>query len=127
MSYEYKGHEVGRNYPIEFSPYWSNKERMDHLQRRIIIYSIQYYELNENVVSDKFYDAISQQLVWYMRNVSKEICKTTMYWYAMYDFDGSTGFHIRSRLYGYDNKYLTHIAQLILKQYRVRKISPKGR
>ena len=41
-----------------------------------------------------------------------------MYYYAMHDFDGSTGFDIPSRLTKKDRDYLTHIASMVHEQFR---------
>ena len=41
-----------------------------------------------------------------------------VYYYAMYDFDGSTGFDIPSRLTKYDLEYLTNIASHVYKQWK---------
>lgn len=49
-----------------------------------------------------------------MERASEEELETTDYWYCMYDFDGSTGFHLYDRLTKYDKRYLTKIAQYVL-------------
>ena len=104
-------------YRIDFSKmpcvYWSNTTKISYLQRRIIVWSIMYYEHNESCVSDLIYDAVSYQLVELQNSVSKEEVRASTYYYAMYDFDGSTGFDIPSRLTKYDRKYLTHIANMV--------------
>lgn len=93
--------------------YWSNSTKISYLQRRIIVYSIMYYEMNESCISDREYDSISYLLVELMKHSSKEECEASDYWYAMYDFDGSTGFDIPSRLTKYDRAYLTRIANMV--------------
>lgn len=98
--------------------YWSTETIMSYIQRRIIVYSIMYYELSESCISDKDFDVLSHQLVELMKATSKEICKKSQYWYAMYDFDGSTGFDIPDRLTDSDRDYLTKIAQQVLKNWR---------
>lgn len=106
---------------IDFSKmpciYWSDTAKISYLQRRIIVYSIMYYEHDESCVSDKEYDSISYQLVELQKKVSKEAFEKSTYYYAMYDFDGSTGFDIPSRLTKNDRKYLTNIANVIHKQW----------
>lgn len=104
-------------YRIDFSKmpckYWSDSTKISYLQRRIIVWSIMYYEHNESCVSDLVYDAVSYQLVELQKQASKEEVRASTYYYAMYDFDGSTGFDIPSRLTEYDKKYLTHIASMV--------------
>ena len=111
---------IGENYPLDFStkPYWSEKTKIEILQRRVIVYSLQYYEMDFNVVSDRYFDDISKQLVWYMKNTDKQVLRDTEYYYCLYDFDGSTGFYIKDRLNTYDLKYLTHIASMVIKSYK---------
>ena len=72
-----------------------------------------YYEYNESCVTDAYYDSISQQLIELQRTCSPEEFKKSTYYYAMHDFDGTTGFDIPSRLTKHDNKYLTHLANHI--------------
>lgn len=98
--------------------YWSDTTKISHLQRRIIIWSIMYYELNESCVSDQMYDSVSKQLVELQRQASKEDFEKSTYYYAMYDFDGNTGFDIPSRLTKYDHEYLTNIASHVYKQWK---------
>lgn len=109
---------------IDFSKmpciYWSNTTKISYLQRRIIIYSIMYYELDESCVSDKEYDSISHQLVELQKCASKEEFENSTYYYAMHDFDGSTGFDIPSRLTKKDQEYLTHLAYIIHERWKKR-------
>lgn len=95
--------------------YWSDNIKVSYLQRRVIIYSIMYYELNSSVVTDAQYDSISKQLIKMMQEVSQEELEKSDYWYCMSDFDGSTGFDLYSRLNKKDRKYLMQLAKHILK------------
>lgn len=90
--------------------YWSDATKISYLQRRIIVYSIMYYENNESCVTDAFYDSISRQLVELQESCSPEEFKRSTYYYAMKDFDGNTGFDIPSKLKKRDKKYLTQVA-----------------
>ena len=94
--------------------YWDDNVKVSYLQRRIIVYSILYYELDKPILSDKQYDSISQQLVNMMNNVEKSELEKSKYWYCMYDFDGSTGFDLYSRLNPEDQHYLMELANMIL-------------
>lgn len=110
--------------PIDFGNmpcvYWDDHVKISYLQRRIIVYSIMYYEMNESCVPDSTYDEISHQLVRLQSSVDEaEFAKST-YYYAMYDFDGSTGFDIPSRLTKKDRDYLTKIARMVYDQWKGR-------
>ena len=115
---------------IDFSKmpclYWSNVTKISYLQRRIIIYSIMYYEHNESCVSDAYYDDISRQLVELQESCTKEEFEKSTYYYAMYDFDGSTGFDIPSRLTKKDREYLTQLACAIHDQWKEKSYQTKG-
>lgn len=76
-----------------------------------------YYEHNESCITDKEYDSISQQLVELQKQTSEEEFEKSTYYYAMHDFDGSTGFDIPSRLTKKDRDYLTDIAHAVHKQW----------
>lgn len=93
--------------------YWSDATKISFLQRRIIVYSIMYYEFNESCVTDACYDSISHQLVALQKTCDPSEFRKSTYYYAMYDFDGSTGFDIPSRLTKYDKEYLTNIAHRV--------------
>lgn len=99
------------------SLYWSDTTKISYLQRRIIVHSIIYYELDNSAITDKQFDALSKQLVELQNSVDFKEFRETTYYYAMHDFDGSTGFHISNRLTDYDVKYLTNIAEHVLDSY----------
>lgn len=69
-----------------------------------------YYMQNESCVPDDYYDSISRQLVELQKSCKYEEFRKSRYFYAMYDFDGSTGFDIPSRLTKEDKEYLTNLA-----------------
>lgn len=98
--------------------YWDMTTIISWLQRRIIVYSIMYYEMSESCITDKSFDELSHQLVELMNSNPKEVLEQTTYWYAMYDFDGSTGFDIPDRLTKSDREYLTTIASHVQRLYR---------
>lgn len=98
--------------------YWSESTKISYLQRRVIVYSIMYYELNESCISDSQYDAVVKQLVRMQSHASSEVLEKTRYNYVMYDFDGSTGFHLYGRLSNADRMYLMEIAKSVLEQQK---------
>lgn len=95
--------------------YWPDSAKISYLQRRVIIYSIMYYELDNSCISDKEYDKISNQLVKLQNRGKNGPLKESQYYYCMYDFDGTTGFDIYSKLTDKDREYLTHLARVILR------------
>lgn len=107
---------------IDFSKapciYWSDSTKISYLQRRIIVWSIMYYEHNESCVPDHMYDSVSHQLVELQNQTTKEQFEKSRYYYAMHDFDGNTGFDIPSRLTKEDHDYLVHLASMIHKRWK---------
>ena len=93
------------------------QEKIDYAARYIIIHSIIYYELNESIISDKKFDKKAAVLVKLINKYPEEL-ENSQYYRAIYDFDGSTGFHLYSRLKKKQRKYLMHLAQYILSLYR---------
>jgi hypothetical protein len=81
---------------INFPDIWSEIDIIEHLQRRILVYSILYYEYDKSPISDERYDQLAHALAELMRN-----CLTvseSRYHYVFYDYDGSTGYFLAERL-----------------------------
>lgn len=86
----------------------SIKDRIELLQRKIILNSIAYYKYNKSPMSDKAYDEMCKKLVDMQKKYPN--IKDTMYGYVFYDFDGTTGFDLFDRLTSKDKEYLNNIA-----------------
>lgn len=68
------------------------QEYIDWLQRYIIIHSYIYYELNNNAISDRTYDAKSKELT-RLKNEYPDLWKTSEYYKQFGDeYNGATGF-----------------------------------
>lgn len=93
------------------------QEKIDFAARYIIVHSIIYYELDESVISDKKFDKKAAVLVKLIKKYPEEV-RNSEYYRAIYDFDGSTGFHLYSRLKKSQRKYLKQIARHVIKLYR---------
>lgn len=93
-----------------FPECWDLKTKINFLQRKIILNSILYYEYNRNTISDHFYDDMCEQLVALQKEyIMNNDILDTMYGYIYYDFDGSTGYHLYSRLKPEDKRILDTI------------------
>lgn len=101
------------------NPYLTEIEKANLLQRWIIVHSILYYVMDKSVVEDRMFDSNERQLVELMKEMPEKDRKRTRYWYAFYDFDGSTGFHLYKRLHKEDNEYLTREADTALRLSRM--------
>lgn len=94
---------------MKFTDPITDKQKIECLQRWIIVHSILYYELDNPLVSDMIFDGNCKHLVNLMAEYDD--IKNTEYGYCMWDFDGSTGFDLYSRLNDHDKEYLMHIAK----------------
>ena len=96
---------------IKFPAYWSDKLKIDYLQRVILVNSYLYYECNTNKLSDRAYDNISKQLVELQsKHIKPWIRSKTQYGYVFYNYDGSTGFDLYDRLNVQDKAYIRQLA-----------------
>lgn len=92
----------------------STQDYMDFLQRFILVHSYIYYELNNNVISDKRYDEKSKTLV-RLKNQYPELWKSSMY-YKQFgdDYNGATGFTLFYDLSKAEKDKIRRIALLVL-------------
>lgn len=68
------------------------QQHIDFLQRFIILHSYIYYELNNNIISDKQYDEKAKELTSY-KNKYPDLWKQSMYYKQFGDeYNGATGF-----------------------------------
>lgn len=79
------------------NPYWEPIDKINMLQRWILVHSYIYYELNSSVVSDHMYDNNCNLLVQMKKDYPKAF-KKSRYFPAFSQFDGSTGFDLISKL-----------------------------
>lgn len=95
--------------------YWSDKLKLEYLQRQIIVHSILYYEMHENVIEDFQFDSLCRQYIEMSQNTDASV---TQYFYVFRDFTGETGFYIYDRLKKPDKARLTLIAGHVLNLYK---------
>ena len=101
----------------KFPLYWTDKQKIDFLQRVILIHSYLYYEADNSVWSDKQYDEVAKQLTNIQNKHTKSwIKQTTQYGYCFYDFDGTTGFDLWGRMNEKDKQYISNIAEKLVKR-----------
>ena len=94
--------------------YWDDITKCNYLQRQIIIHSIIYYELNDNVISDKDFDTICKQLIKIQKGMLENEYKKTEYYYVFKEFTGETGFYLYGKLNKKDKEYLLNIARRVI-------------
>ena len=94
-----------------FNVYWTDKMKIDFLQRVILIHSYAYYQLDRTKWTDRKYDKVSKQLVRLQSQYNREwIKEKTQYGYVFYDFDGTTGFDLWDRLNSQDKIFISNLS-----------------
>ena len=95
--------------------YWTDALFLNFLQSVILIHSYLYYESDNSIWTDKKYDETAKQLTEIQRKHNKQwLVHNTQYGYCMYDFDGTTGFDLWSRLTEHDKEHIKMIAEMVL-------------
>lgn len=111
-------HEDTRPRGIPFntmpSKLWDLPTKVSYLQRRVIVYSIAYYECDTSILTDVEYDGISRQLARLQSKLSDKELSSTRYGYAFEGFDGSTAFDIPHKLTPEDYEYLRNMTMHIV-------------
>ena len=93
-------------------PRFTEEELYDLWARWLIVHSYLYYELNHNVISDHMFDMKCREFVALVGDNPQRF-KDCKWYYVMYDFDGSTGFHLSGRLLGEDLKIISITAHML--------------
>lgn len=101
------------------NPYFTVLEKIELLQRWIVVHSIVYYNLGQSVVTDSQFDHNCYQLVSLMGQHPRQ---SRLSRYACYfkDFDGSTGYDLPNKLSPEDAIKLSHDAERLCKR-RIRR------
>ena len=95
----------------------SPQDKIDFAARYVIVHSIIYYKMDDSVISDKKFDKKAAVLVKLIKKYPEDV-KNSEYYRAIYDFYGSTGFHLYSRLNTSQRRYLKQIARYVIRLYR---------
>lgn len=92
------------------------QEYIDWLQRYIIVHSYIYYELNDNIISDRVYDAKSKELT-RLKEEYPDLWKNSMYHKQFNDdYNGSTGFTLYHDLDDKQKEIIRNIARSIIRR-----------
>ena len=89
---------------MNFSKPFTDKEKIQLLQRSILVNSFAYYELNTNILSDYKYDMITKQLL-DLKESAPEAYRKSRYYRYFDNFESGTGFDLVGRLRHNRNLY----------------------
>ena len=107
----YKQMIPDRGYRFEWFINETEVEKIEMIQRWILLHSYLYYELDNSITSDANYNANAQQLI-YLKNKYPEEFKETRYYQYFYDFESSTGFDLIARIKDKNDKILMNALKL---------------
>ena len=82
---------------MTFSKPFTDLEKIQLLQRSILVNSYAYYELNENILSDFQYDANTRQLL-ELKESAPEAYQKSRYYRYFDNFESGTGFDLTGRI-----------------------------
>ena len=82
---------------MKFSKPFTDKEKIQLLQRSILVNSYCYYEMNENLLSDFQYDMNTRQLL-ELKKTAPEAYQKSRYRRYFDNFESGTGFDLTSRV-----------------------------
>ena len=115
MNFDPVGVDENGEYYMKFRKPFNVVEKIQLLQRWILVQSFAYYELNENIASDFKYDDNAKQLVELMKNNPEE-AKRSRYGEYFYDYcpteediHYTSGFDLLERVRKNDDKLYRYI------------------
>ena len=82
---------------MKFSETFTDKEKIQLLQRSILVNSYAYYELDQNILSDYQYDMNTRQLL-ELKRANPEAYQKSRYRRYFDNFESGTGFDLTSRV-----------------------------
>ena len=95
MNFDPVGVNERGEYYMKFNQPFNPTEKIQLLQRSILVNSFAYYELDENLLSDFQYDANARQLAELKRQYPDEF-KRSRYYEYFHDYGGDDGTHYTS-------------------------------
>lgn len=109
---------------MTFPDNWTVVDKLNYLQRMVLLHSIIYYDMNENVISDEYYNKLTRILAKkVLQYRERPLFRKTMYWYVFEDYtNGSTGFDLTHKLKKKDREYLEILATHVIKKYKEEKL-----
>ena len=113
MNFDCVGRDSKGQMKMKFHKPFSTVEKIQLLQRSILVNSFAYYELNENILTDFQYDANARLLEELVKNHPEEFKRSKYYeyFYDFYDTDehATSGFDLLERVKKADYELYRHI------------------
>lgn len=95
MNFDCVGKDIRGNYYMKFHQPFNPVEKIQLLQRSILVNSFAYYEMNENIATDFQYDDNAKQLAELKKEYPEEF-KRSRYYDYFHDYGGEDDMHYTS-------------------------------
>lgn len=95
---------------MNFSKPFTDKEKIQLLQRSILVTSYVYYELNDNIQADRTYEMNTRQLL-ELKRANPEAWQKSRYYRYFDNFESGTGFDLMYRVRESNKKLFQNIAR----------------
>lgn len=102
---------------IKFKDDMTTKEKIEALERYILVHSLLYYHMSESLITDQQFDKAAKLLASKIQKFGASKIAKTQYGYVFTDFDGSTGFYLIDALKKSDRKRIKQVARAVLNSY----------
>lgn len=93
--------------------YWETNTKLSYLQRKILVYSYFYYQLNKSIITDAQFDSLSYQYIRMVNELNKNDIIKTRYYYVFKDFEGFTSYDLFFKLNEKDSQQIRQLANVI--------------
>lgn len=113
MNFDPVGVDARGNYYMKFHKPYTPVEKIQLLQRSILVNSFAYYEMNDNILTDFQYDANARQLEELVKEYPDEFKRSRYYLYFNDFYDAgehaTSGFDLLERVRKNDSELYRHI------------------
>lgn len=100
---------------MKFPERFTTIDKLNYLERCILIHSTIYYDWDESLISDTKYDRTARLLARKAEQYKNTLLPKTTYGYVFKNYTGSTGFYLVQKLKKEDREYIQTIAYNVLK------------
>ena len=102
---------------MKFKEGMATKEKIEALERYILVHSMLYYHMSESLITDSQFDKAARLLASKIKKFGPKKIASTQYGYVFDDFDGSTGFYLIDALTKKDKRRIKQVATAVLNSY----------
>ena len=102
---------------MKFKEGMATKEKIEALERYILVHSMLYYHMSESLITDQQFDRAARLLASKIEKFGAKKIAKTQYGYVFTDFDGSTGFYLIEALKKSDRRRIKQVAVAVLNSY----------